>query len=66
MNEYIQMIDRFANDFELELYEPNKFNISKLIKNKDGKLLEDINLINNLSFNLRHGNFKIVEVQADE
>lgn len=70
MSIYIDMITRFANDFDLELALPNEFNISKLIKNKDKKLLEDIELFKELDFNLRHGKFNIVEkaeeVQADE
>ena len=59
--EYAEMIIRFANDFELELALPNEFNISKLIKNKDKKLLEDIELLKKLSFGLRYEKIKIKE-----
>lgn len=66
MNKYAEMIDRFACDFELELDEPDKFNISKLIQIKDKKLLEDIELLKKLSFDLRYNKIKFEEVQADE
>lgn len=59
---YINMIEAFECDFSLAVH--NKKDIAELdstIKNKDEKLLKDIELLKELSFLLRNNKIKIVE-----
>lgn len=60
---YLNMIQAFECDFRLEIDEPLEHNISKLLRNKklNKKLLKDIELLEELSFNLRHEKIEIVE-----
>lgn len=60
---YINMIQAFECDFRLEIDEPLEHNISKLLRNKklNKKLLKDIELLEELSFDLRNEKIEIVE-----
>lgn len=62
-NKYINMIEAFECDFALA--RDGKRNLNHLqqgINEKDESLLNDIKLLEELSFNLRHNKLKIVEV----
>lgn len=67
-DKYVNMIEAFECDFSLAKESNTHYQISKLqamIKNKDEGLMKDIDLLSELSFNLRHGKAKIVEVKND-
>ena len=62
------MIEAFEGDFSLA-QNNSRYPISKLqtmIEDKDEELMKDIDLLEELSFNLRHGKAKIVEVENDK
>lgn len=73
---YENMIDSFNADYILALNDSYGINYMvqslKRIKNKesltkkDEKLLEDLYLLSELDFNLRHGFIKIVKVNENE
>lgn len=66
-DKYVDMIEAFEGDFILAQNNPH-YPISKLqimIKDKDEELMKDIDLLSELSFYLRHGKAKIVEVKND-
>ena len=60
---YINMIQAFECDFRLVIDETLEHNISKLLRNKklNKKLLKDIELLEELSFDLRNEKIEIVE-----
>lgn len=65
---YVDMIEAFECDFSLAKENNPHYQISKLqtmIEDKDKGLMKDIDLLSELSFNLRHGKAKIVEVEND-
>lgn len=59
------MIQKFAADFELETANPEKYNISTLIKSSDKPILQDIYLLSKLAFLIRTGRAKVV-IKNDE
>lgn len=67
-NKYVNMIEAFECDFSLAKENNTHYQISKLqamIESRDEGLMKDIDLLSELSFNLRHGKTKIVEVKND-
>ena len=59
---YINMIEAFECDFVLAMDGArNLGSLQQNIKEKEPGLLKDIKLLQELSFNLRHGKLKIVE-----
>lgn len=67
-NKYINMIEAFECDFSLVKQGHNKLSeLDKGIKDKtDNRLLKDIELLEELSFNLRHGKLKIIEIEEKQ
>lgn len=68
-DKYMDMIEAFECDFSLAKENNSRYQISKLqtmIEDKDEGLMKDIDLLSELSFNLRHGKAKIVEVKDDK
>lgn len=71
-DKYYEMLDSFRADNTLKVmeiqeneiaYGESYFDIEKrLIKNKDEKLMNDINLLEELEFELRHDNIRIVRI----
>lgn len=60
---YNNMISSFSADFWLAQQNDEKFKeLQSMIDNQDPNLMKDINLLEELEFNLRHGKVKIVEV----
>ena len=65
-DKYVNMIEAFECDFSLAKENNTHYQISKLqamIESRDEGLMKDIDLLSELSFNLRHGKAKIVEVK---
>lgn len=66
-NKYINMIEAFECDFVLAKDGKERLtSLQQNIENKDKDLLEDINLLQVLSFNLRHNRAKIYELEENE
>lgn len=60
---YNAMISSFSADFWLAQQGDNKLKeLQRMIDSKDPNLMKDIDLLEELEFNLRHGKVKIVEV----
>lgn len=59
MNKYEEMIEKFANDFELELNNPDEFSISNLIK-YDKTIANYIYLLSKLAYLIRNGKARII------
>ena len=60
---YNAMISSFSADFWLAQQGDNKLKeLQNMIDSQDPNLIKDINLLEELEFNLRHGKVKIVEV----
>ena len=74
-DKYYEMLDSFRADNTLKVmeiqeneiaYGESYFDIEKrLIKNKNEKLMHDIELLEELEFNLRHDFIKIVKVERE-
>lgn len=62
INEFKRVISAFTADFELELSEPEKYNISNFLrdKSKNEHIIEDIDKLSELDFMLRHGEAEII------
>ena len=61
---YINMIEAFECDFALARDgERDLRHLQQGIKDKDTSLMKDIRLLEELSFNLRHGKVKIISVE---
>lgn len=63
-NRYLDMINAFSSDFILAKDDMESIPIWKLqelIDNKDEKLLKDIELLEELSYQLHYGKIKIIE-----
>ena len=62
INEFKRVISAFVADFELELSEPEKYNISNFLrdKSKNEHIIEDIDKLSELDFMLRHGDAEII------
>lgn len=62
INEFKRVISAFAADFELELGEPEKYNISNFLRDesKNEHIIEDIDKLSELDFMLRHGEAEII------
>lgn len=63
-NRYLDMINAFSSDFILAKDDMESIPIWKLqelIDNKDETLLKDIELLEELSYQLRYGKIKIIE-----
>lgn len=65
MNKYEEMIQKFANDFTLEMVMPESYSMSDLIKKADKSLMKDINLLDKLAYLIRNGK-ATVKVIEDE
>ena len=75
-NKYYEMLNSFRADNTLKVaeiqenkiaYDESFFDIEKrLIKNNDERLMHDIELLEELEFNLRHEFIKIVRVERGE
>lgn len=62
IKKYINMIEAIECDFILAKQGNCKLDmLQEKLNNKDYKLMKDIDLLEELSFNLRHGKIKIVE-----
>ena len=60
---YNAMISSFSADFWLAQKDDNKLKeLQSMIDNQDPNLMKDINLLEELEFNLRHRKVKIIEV----
>ena len=59
MNKYEEMIQKFANDFELEINNPDDFSISDLIK-YDKTIANDIYLLSKLAYLIRNDKAKVI------
>lgn len=59
-NNYEDIIEKFANDFELEVNDSKNHNISKQIREGNEGLLSDINELIKLGYLIRMGKAKIV------
>ena len=61
---YKNMLEAFEGDFNLP-FNYNDFtmfdDLKRLIQNKNARLLKDIELLQELSFGIRHGNLKIID-----
>lgn len=65
-NKYINMIEAFECDFVLAKDGKERLtSLQQNIEDKDKDLLEDINLLQELSFNLRHNRAKIYELEGE-
>ena len=68
-NKYLQMLEAFTSDFDI-LYNHDDFEffdeLKKLIKEKDEQMIKDIELLEELSFNLRRKKLKIVKILERE
>lgn len=65
-DKYSNMIQAFESDFSLAKENDVPFNlkeIQKLIDNEDERILNDIKLLEELSFKIRHNQIEIVEVK---
>ena len=62
INEFKRVISAFTADFELELSEPEKYNISNFLRDKakNEHIIEDIDKLSELDFMLRHGEAEII------
>ena len=62
INEFKRVISAFVADFELELSEPEKYNISNFLRDKSTNehIIEDIDKLSELDFMLRHGDAEII------
>lgn len=60
MNDYEMMIRRMNSDFQLELENPEEYNISKEIRRNNEYLLEDLELLDKLEFLIRRGKARVV------
>ena len=64
---YINMIEAFECDFVLAKDGKERLtSLQQHIEDRDKDLLEDINLLEELSFNLRHGRAKIYEMEENK
>lgn len=74
-NEYYDMLNSFRADNKLKVDEvledlyPYNFSMfdkeKELIKNKDERLMKDIELLEKLEFRLRHEYLKIIEIDRE-
>ena len=68
-NKYLQMLEAFTSDFDLPyIHDDFKFfdELKKLIKEKDERMIKDIELLEELSFDLRRKKLKIVKILESE
>ena len=68
-NKYLQMLETFTADFDLPyIYDNFAFfdGLKKLIKEKDEQMIKDIELLEELSFDLRRKKLKIVKMLESE
>lgn len=66
-NKYIFMIDSFSCDFNLAADDDSDFSLEEMQEqienNLNLRLSNDIELLSELSFNLRHGYVKILDIR---
>lgn len=65
-NNYGNIIEKFANDFELEVNDPKNYSISEEIRKGNEALLSDINELIKLGYLIRTGRAKIVILEDTE
>lgn len=68
-NKYLQMLEAFTSDFDLPyIHDDFAFfdGLKKLIKEKDEQMIKDIELLEELSFDLRRKKLKIVKILESE
>lgn len=64
---YVDMIEAFECDFALARDGQRDLrHLQQGLQDKDEALLKDIDLLENLSFDLRHGKAKIIKVEETE
>lgn len=61
MNKYIDMIIRFDENIDLELQHPEFYNLSKSLRERDKKVVADVELLSQLSFGLKNGSVLLVK-----
>lgn len=64
--EYAKMIEAFECDFVLTRDDNDLSDLQKNLQNKDGRILRDIELLEKLSYGIRYGKVKIMEVEKGE
>lgn len=66
-NKYMFMIDSFSCDFDLAADDDSDFSLEEMQEqienNLNLRLSNDIELLSELSFNLRHGHVKILDIR---
>lgn len=66
-NKYMFMIDNFSCDFDLAADDDSDFSLEEIQEqienNLNLRLSNDIELLSELSFNLRHGYVKILDIR---
>ena len=63
ITKYNGAIESFSADFQLALMGEHKLNeLNSMIKNKNERLLHDIDLLYELDYGIRYGKLAIVEV----
>ena len=68
-NKYLQMLEALTSDFDLPyIHDDFEFfdELKKLIKEKDEQMIKDIELLEELSFDLRRKKLKIVKMLESE
>lgn len=65
-NNFEDIIEKFANDFELEVNDPKNHSISEQIRKGNEVLLSDINELSKLGYLIRRGKAKIVICEETE
>lgn len=66
-SKYIEMLDAFSCDMDLAVDPKTRFTLWEIqtqIQRKDERLLHDIELLDELVFNLRHNKLKIIESEV--
>ena len=68
-NKYLQMLEAFTSDFDLPyIHDDFEFfdELKKLIEEKNEQMIKDIELLEELSFDLRRKKLKIIKMLESE
>lgn len=64
--DFVYMIDAFSCDFDLAVQNENKLlELNKEIKNKNQRILHDIDKLCELSYYMRHGVIKLIKEKKE-
>lgn len=67
VTKYNNAIESFSADFQLALMGEHKLNeLNSMIRNKNERLLHDIDLLDELDYGIRYGRLAIVEIPTEE